>query len=88
MDTTRWKSVLMPRDVYEELAVISKLEGRTISGQLRICWEHWKDNNLTSSDRQLVSDQVHRFKENSDEPLTSKNFVLTPPSRLTAPIQN
>ena len=31
MDTTRWKSVLVPVEVYSEI----KSEGRTISGQLR-----------------------------------------------------
>ena len=30
MDTTKWKSVLLPRDVYEELVVIARVEGRTL----------------------------------------------------------
>ena len=28
MDTTKWKSVLTPRDLYEELVVIARVEGR------------------------------------------------------------
>lgn len=36
MDTSKWKSVLLPKDVYQEIVVISHVEGRTISGQLRI----------------------------------------------------
>ena len=36
MDTTRWKSVLVPREVYDELKNDAQREGRTISGQLRI----------------------------------------------------
>ena len=39
MDTTRWKSVLAPREVYDEIRAISKSEGRTISGQLRLMFD-------------------------------------------------
>jgi len=35
MDTTRWKSVLVPVEVYTEIKELAKSEGRTISGQLR-----------------------------------------------------
>jgi len=35
MDTTRWKSVLVPVEVYSEIKELAKSEGRTISGQLR-----------------------------------------------------
>ena len=42
MDTTKWKSVLVPISVYEEIRSIAKKEGRTISGQLRIMWEIFK----------------------------------------------
>ena len=35
MDTQRWKSVLVPRDVYEEIKDLAQKDGRTISGQLR-----------------------------------------------------
>jgi predicted DNA-binding protein len=41
MDTTKWKSILVPREIYEEIRSISKNEGRTISGQLRIIFEHY-----------------------------------------------
>ena len=43
MDTTRWKSILVPRDMYEEVKFMAKDEGRTISGQLRMIFEHHKD---------------------------------------------
>lgn len=43
MDTTRWKSVLVPREVYEEIKELSKNEGRTIGGQLRIVFEQYKE---------------------------------------------
>ena len=42
MDTTKWKSVLVPIEVYEQIRKIARLEGRTISGQLRIMWDIYK----------------------------------------------
>lgn len=43
MDTTRWKSILVPREVYEEIKALSKSEGRTIGGQLRLVFEWYRD---------------------------------------------
>jgi hypothetical protein len=43
MDITKWKSVLVPIEVYEQIKTIAKAEGRTISGQLRIMWEMYKE---------------------------------------------
>ncbi len=43
MDITKWKSVLVPIEVYEQIKTIAKSEGRTISGQLRIMWEVYRD---------------------------------------------
>ena len=77
MDTDKWKSVLLPRDVYEELAVIAKLSGRTLSGQLRISCEHWKQEVLTEADRKVVTDQLAFFKSEATVPLTSQNFAPT-----------
>ena len=45
MDTSRWKSILVPREMYEEVKELSKVEGRTISGQLRMVFEQYKENN-------------------------------------------
>ena len=42
MDTTKWKSVLVPIEVYEQIRKIARQEGRTISGQLRIMWDIYK----------------------------------------------
>jgi len=42
MDTEKWKSVLVPREVYEELKSQAKLEGRTISGQLRLMFSEYQ----------------------------------------------
>ena len=74
MDTTKWKSVLLPRDVYAEVMVIAKLEGRTISGQLRKCFEHWKKEHLGLLDQRRIADHVAEFKSEKDEALTSKSF--------------
>ena len=39
MDTTKWKSVLVPIEVYKEIKEHSVVNGRTISGQLRIMFD-------------------------------------------------
>lgn len=41
MDTTRWKSILVPRPVYEEIKAMARSEGRTIGGQLRVVFEKY-----------------------------------------------
>jgi len=44
MDTTRWKSILVPREVYEEIKELSKAEGRTIGGQLRLVFDWYRES--------------------------------------------
>ena len=34
MDTTKWKSVLLPRDLYEEIVVIARVEGNITEKEL------------------------------------------------------
>lgn len=46
MDITKWKSVLVPIEVYEQIKTIARAEGRTISGQLRIMWEVYKETRI------------------------------------------
>lgn len=41
MDTEKWKSILVHRELYKEIKEIAKREGRTISGQLRVIYEDW-----------------------------------------------
>ena len=41
MDTEKWKSILVHRELYSEIKEIAKREGRTISGQLRVIYEYW-----------------------------------------------
>jgi len=69
MDTNKWKSVLLPKDVYEEIVVIADVEGRTISGQLRVVFETWKNANLSDRDRRYIKDRLQEHKEkNKPEP--------------------
>jgi len=42
MDTSKWKSVLVPIEVYHELKADAQNSGRTISGQLRVVLEYYK----------------------------------------------
>jgi len=44
MDTEKWKSVLVPKEIYDEIKQISKTEVRTISGQLRLVFDVYKKN--------------------------------------------
>lgn len=76
MDTTKWKSVLLPRDVYEELVVIARVEGRTISGQLRYIHEGWKQEHLSNRDQEYIAEQVDSFKKENGVDLTSKSFSI------------
>ena len=49
MDTTRWKSILVPREGYEEIKELSKNEGRTIGGQLRLVFDEYKANHKNTA---------------------------------------
>ena len=62
MDTKKWKSVLLPKDVYDEVRVMSHVEGRTISGQLRIIFESWKNDNLTAGDKKMLKDELENWR--------------------------
>lgn len=41
MDTSKWKSILAPREIYLEIKQMAYREGRTISGQLRYIFEKY-----------------------------------------------
>ena len=53
MDTTKWKSVLVPIDVYEKIKQSAKKEGRTLGGQLRYIYSQYK-----SEEQQRVEEFV------------------------------
>jgi|TARA_R100000781_G_scaffold71511_1_gene44839 hypothetical protein len=73
MDTKKWKSVLVPTDIYEEIVVISHVEGRTISGQLRIIFDAWKRENLTAQDQKFLEGEM-REKKLQEERLDEKKL--------------
>ena len=41
MDTEKWKSILVPKDVYLEIKKIAAKEGRTLGGQLRFIYSQY-----------------------------------------------
>lgn len=63
MDTTKWKSILVPRDMYEEVIVIAHVESRTISGQLRYIFENWKLDHLSVNDQEYIAGKVKEMRE-------------------------
>ena len=73
MDTKKWKSVLVPTDIYDEIVVISHVEGRTISGQLRLIFDAWKRENLTESDEKFLSQEM-REKKLREERISNKEL--------------
>lgn len=44
MDTDKWKSILVPREVYQKIKDRAQVEGRTIGGQLRVVFESYESN--------------------------------------------
>lgn len=63
MDTRRWKSVLVPRDVYDEIVAVAYIEGRTIGGQLRMTFDYWKRQNLSKNDMRVLEEVVEKNRE-------------------------
>jgi hypothetical protein len=50
------------------LFVVSKVEGRTLSGQLRIIFESWIAENLSQKDREYLSEQVEQKRIDEGRP--------------------
>jgi len=50
MDTTKWKSVLVPIEVYKEIKTDAATNGRTISGQLRVMFDVYSKTNEKTLD--------------------------------------
>lgn len=77
MDTTRWKSVIVPRDVYDEIVAVAYIEGRTIGGQLRMTFDYWKRQNLSKNDMAVLADMVekNRQEEQAAEDAAIKELV-------------
>ena len=44
MDTTKWKSILVPIDIYFKIREIAGLERRPIGSQLRVIFDEWVEH--------------------------------------------
>mgnify|MGYP001487427734 FL=1 len=49
MDTSKWKSVLVPVEVYRDIKKIAFEEDRSISGQLRKIFKEWKEDRIAEA---------------------------------------
>lgn len=58
MNTEKWKSVLVPRSVYDQIKLVSKTEGRTITNQLQLMWRVYRE-----SDFHKNNDDVDRLRK-------------------------
>tara|TARA_R100001129_G_scaffold64452_1_gene44019 strand:+ start:1553 stop:1819 length:267 start_codon:yes stop_codon:yes gene_type:complete len=67
MDTKKWKSVLVPRDIYEEIVTIARVEGRTISGLFRVVFDTWKTQNLTNKDLVYLQKERKTYQKKIEE---------------------
>tara|TARA_R110002020_G_scaffold260511_6_gene474737 strand:+ start:202 stop:420 length:219 start_codon:yes stop_codon:yes gene_type:complete len=67
MDTNKWRQVLVPIDVYHRLVTMAHIEERTISGQVRVIFNQWVDENLSKQDKKFLEEEtliiVEREKE-------------------------
>lgn len=67
MDTTKWKSVLVTRPMYEEISAVARIEARSISGQLRLSWEAWKRENLSKKDQKFLKEEISAKRNAENE---------------------
>jgi len=63
MDTTKWRQVLVPIDVYHRLVTMAHIEERTISGQVRVIFNQWVDTNLSKADRKFLEEETEIIVE-------------------------
>ena len=58
MDTTKWRQVLVPVEVYHQLVTMAQIEERTISGQFRVIFNQWMDKNLSKADKKMLLEET------------------------------
>lgn len=63
----KYKSIIIHRENYEELAVIAKIEGRYITGQFRIILDTWKRQNLSKNDLAFLSAELAALRAERDK---------------------
>ncbi len=71
MDENKWKSVVVPRDVYHDLRIIANIEGRALSRQLRFIVEEWKETHLTENDLKKIETEKIKLEVESGAHATS-----------------
>ena len=71
MDQSKWKSVVVPRETYHDMKLIAQIEGRTISRQLRMIVDQWKDDHLTDNDLQKLETEKIKLEIESGDHATS-----------------
>ena len=57
MDTLKWKSIMVPREIYEAIVEIAHAEGRTISGRLRVIFQQWRAQKSVPSVLRFYDDE-------------------------------
>ena len=71
MDQSKWKSGVVPRETYHDMKLIAQIEGRTISRQLRMIVDQWKDDHLTDNDLQKLETEKIKLEVESGAPAPS-----------------
>ena len=71
MDQSKWKSVVVPRETYHDMKLIAQIEGRTISRQLRMIVDQWKDDHLTDNALQKLETEKIKLEIESGAHATS-----------------
>lgn len=77
MNRDKWRSIIAPKSIYEELVAIAHIEGRTISGMLRYVFEEWKTKNLTKTDMRVLHAKIveNREQEARDEQEAKRKLI-------------
>ena len=58
MDTTKWRQVLVPVEVYHQLLTRAQIAARTISGQFRVIFNQWMEKNLSKAGRKMLQEET------------------------------
>lgn len=54
----KYRPIMVHRDFYEEIVIISRIEGRFISAQLRFILDTWKRQNLSRNDLDFLAAEL------------------------------
>lgn len=65
MDTKRWKSILVPIEMYHDVRDTARKEGRTISGQL--CYAYDQFNEVKRRRQKQKEKRLQEYVDNFDD---------------------